>query len=165
MTHIQPIQTQYKGYLFRSRLEARWAVFFDALGVRWEYEKEGYELPGGRYLPDFWLPINGKHPGSGYWVEIKPSDPSPRERLLFRQLVSTTLHSGYIFCGSPWPGEYFYEKWYANRDRLIAEDAYGIVQTSLTHHHLFPIDLASGASIMCAFKHARSARFEFGGAL
>lgn len=39
------IQTVYKGYKFRSRLEARWAVFFDALGITWQYEKEGYELP------------------------------------------------------------------------------------------------------------------------
>ena len=27
---IKPIETHYKGYRFRSRLEARWAVFFDA---------------------------------------------------------------------------------------------------------------------------------------
>lgn len=57
MTTIKPIETQYKGYRFRSRLEARWAVFFDALGVQWEYEKEGYDLGDfGWYLPDFWLP-------------------------------------------------------------------------------------------------------------
>jgi len=30
------IRTKYKEHLFRSRLEARWAVFFDALGIRWE---------------------------------------------------------------------------------------------------------------------------------
>ena len=41
---MKAIQTEYKGYLFRSRLEARWAVFFDACGVRWEYEPEGYDL-------------------------------------------------------------------------------------------------------------------------
>ena len=47
-------------------LEARWAVFFDALGVKWEYEKEGFELEDGtRYLPDFWLPERG------VWVEVK----------------------------------------------------------------------------------------------
>lgn len=54
---IKPIMTRYKGYRFRSRLEARWAVFLDELGVPWEYEKEGYQLPdGSHYLPDFWLP-------------------------------------------------------------------------------------------------------------
>lgn len=44
MTFIKAIETSYKGYRFRSRLEARWAVFFDALGIEWEYEKEGYDL-------------------------------------------------------------------------------------------------------------------------
>ena len=50
---IQAIETKYKGYRFRSRLEARWAVFFDALRVPWEYEPESYLLPSGPYLPDF----------------------------------------------------------------------------------------------------------------
>lgn len=54
---IKAIETVYKGYRFRSRLEARWAVFFDALGLVWDYEVEGYELGQGlRYLPDFLLP-------------------------------------------------------------------------------------------------------------
>lgn len=51
---IKPIETFYKGYRFRSRTEARWAVILDALGAKWEYEPEGYELGNGlRYLPDF----------------------------------------------------------------------------------------------------------------
>lgn len=54
---IKAIQTKYKGYRFRSRLEARWAVFFDSLEINWEYENEGYVLQNGNYyLPDFWLP-------------------------------------------------------------------------------------------------------------
>jgi hypothetical protein len=57
METLQAIQTEYRGYKFRSRLEARWAVFFDALGVDWEYESQGYQLSNGEcYLPDFWLP-------------------------------------------------------------------------------------------------------------
>lgn len=67
---IKAIETVYKGYRFRSRLEARWAVFFDALGVKWEYEREGFELEDGtRYLPDFWLPDIE----CGVWFEVKPS--------------------------------------------------------------------------------------------
>ena len=31
---LKPIDTEYKGYRFRSRLEARWAVFFDAMEVQ-----------------------------------------------------------------------------------------------------------------------------------
>lgn len=65
---MKAIKTRYRGYAFRSRLEARWAVFFSQLGLPWEYEKEGYELPSGLYLPDFWLPTLNA------WVEIKPAD-------------------------------------------------------------------------------------------
>lgn len=67
MAAIKAIETIYKGYRFRSRLEARWAVTFTELGIRWEYEKEGFQTPAGYYLPDFWLP--DQH----YWIEIKPS--------------------------------------------------------------------------------------------
>ncbi|MDP9312779.1 MAG: hypothetical protein M3R24_18145 [Chloroflexota bacterium] len=67
------IETLYNGYRFRSRLEARWAVFFDALDIRYEYEKEGYDLNGLWYLPDFWLPKQQA------WVEIKPMEPSDEE--------------------------------------------------------------------------------------
>lgn len=57
---IKAIETYYNGYRFRSRLEARWAVFFDAMGIRYLYEHDGFELDFGdcvmRYLPDFYLP-------------------------------------------------------------------------------------------------------------
>lgn len=57
MTDIRPIETIYNGYRFRSRLEARWAVFFDHLGITYEYEPEGLVLSDGSYyLPDFYLP-------------------------------------------------------------------------------------------------------------
>lgn len=64
---IKPIETVYKGYRFRSRLEARWAVFFDAAGIEYEYEIEGFEKENGmRYLPDFYLP------DEDMYVEVKP---------------------------------------------------------------------------------------------
>lgn len=67
MEAIKVIETVFQGYKFRSRLEARWAVFFDELGLPYQYELEGFELPGKVwYLPDFYLSIQGK------WVEIKP---------------------------------------------------------------------------------------------
>jgi len=66
---IRPIQTRYKGHRFRSRQEARWAVFFDTLSIKYEYEIEGYEHPSGaKYLPDFQLPE------LGVFVEVKPND-------------------------------------------------------------------------------------------
>lgn len=67
---LKPIETFYKGYKFRSRLEARWAVFFDALGLKWQYEVEGFNLSDGRYyLPDFRVTSEKE---SVYWYEIKP---------------------------------------------------------------------------------------------
>ncbi len=62
---MKAIETEYNNYKFRSRLKARWAVFFDALGIEYEYENEGYDLDGVGYLPDFWLPR------LDLWVEIK----------------------------------------------------------------------------------------------
>ena len=66
---IKAIETRYKGYRFRSRLEARWSVLFDALGIEWEYEKEGYDLGcWGYYLPDFEIKTTK---GNRWFVEVK----------------------------------------------------------------------------------------------
>lgn len=75
MGDIKPIQTYYNGYHFRSRLEARWAVCFDALNIKYEYEPEGFDLGDGYYyLPDFYLP------DQGVWVEIKGKALTEEER-------------------------------------------------------------------------------------
>lgn len=57
------IQTTHAHTRFRSRLEARWAAFFDLIGWRWEYEP--FDLDG--YIPDFLL--LGHDP---VLVEVKP---------------------------------------------------------------------------------------------
>lgn len=70
---IKAIETEYKGYKFRSRLEARWAVLFDQLDIRYEYEPTGFEMRNKtRYLPDFYLP------DFDLYGEVKP----PREGML-----------------------------------------------------------------------------------
>lgn len=57
MTITESVATEYAGHRFRSRLEARWAVFLDAAGIEWQYETRIVRVPSGRdYLPDFWLP-------------------------------------------------------------------------------------------------------------
>jgi hypothetical protein len=63
---IKAIETEYAGCRFRSRLEARWAVVFDHLGIPWEYEPDGLEVDGVRYLPDFRMPTR-----DGLYVEVK----------------------------------------------------------------------------------------------
>jgi len=63
---MQAIKTRYKGILFRSKLEAEWAKFFDSLEIPWLYEPEGFQFSDGTmYLPDFWLP------DSKQWFEVK----------------------------------------------------------------------------------------------
>lgn len=64
---IPAIETLYRGCRFRSRLEARWACFWDHLGTRWEYEPQGFMIGGRPYLPDFRLP-------NGTWIEIKGAE-------------------------------------------------------------------------------------------
>ena len=51
MTKFAAHPTKYKGIQFRSRLEARWAAYFDQRGWLWTYEP--FDLIG--YSPDFSL--------------------------------------------------------------------------------------------------------------
>lgn len=91
-TGIKPIETRYKGYRFRSRLEARWAVFFDGMRVPYSYEPEGFELEDGTpYLPDFWLP------DQDCWVEIKGKEPTAKEQAMCEQLCRGTGKNVFLF--------------------------------------------------------------------
>lgn len=74
--NIKPIETWYAGCRFRSRLEARFAVFFDAVGARWEYEPQGFVVDGRPYLPDFLLP------DCGTWVEVKGCEEDLDQKLM-----------------------------------------------------------------------------------
>lgn len=103
---MKAIQTHYKGRIFRSRLEARWACFLDALKVEWDYEPEGFDFGSGfRYLPDFYVP------SWNVYIEIKPrlrkKDP---ERVAARNPCWTLFtNSGtrvLLIFGNPWIGEY-----------------------------------------------------------
>ena len=68
MSIPKPIETDYKEYRFRSRLEARWAVFFDSYGIQHDNELDSFELSNGQwYLPEFYLPeLN-------VYVDVKPN--------------------------------------------------------------------------------------------
>jgi hypothetical protein len=106
MNKIKPIDTIYNGYKFRSRLEARWAVFFDALSIKYEYEKEGYELSNGRYLPDFWLYTEGN---GCIIAEIKPNNYNEQDFLnnakhLLKDSITSMV---WLFVGNPWDFKLF----------------------------------------------------------
>lgn len=67
---MKAIQTSYGGHLFRSRLEARWAAFFQAIGWIWEYEPVDF---------NGWIPDFGIYGSSVLYVEIKPVTEFPED--------------------------------------------------------------------------------------
>ena len=104
---IRAIDTIYNDRRFRSRLEARWAVFFDEMSLPYLYEPEGFQLGEIRYLPDFSLPNGirfadeGKH-RQNIWIEIKPNaqlDDSDRQKIT--QFVKQTGYSLLLIAGEP----------------------------------------------------------------
>ena len=126
MDEIKPIETLYNGYRFRSRLEARWAVFFDNLGILWEYEKEGFDLGKGiYYLPDFWLPE------VKMWAEVKPEgwEESPNDMLKITKLAHQTQCGVLMLVGVPENKPY---KGISNiKSNMICDYC-------LTQHHNYP---------------------------
>lgn len=95
---IKAIETVYNGYRFRSRTEARWAVFFDALGIKYEYEPEGFDLDGIWYLPDFFLN------SVDMYAEIKGKEFTAEEREKCRLLAQESGHTVLMFTGTPTVG-------------------------------------------------------------
>lgn len=111
MVFIKAIETKYAGCRFRSRLEARWAVFFDELGLQWEFEPEGFELGNGlKYLPDFLVRFQSGD-RDGFYFEIKPTLPNEKAILkchnlaqglnLQREAEGMDRRYVWMLCGSP----------------------------------------------------------------
>ncbi len=115
---IKAIITKYKGIDFRSRMEARTAVFLDALGIKWEYEKEGYELDNGngeiiRYLPDFYIPKQDRF--EECFIEVKGNTPTHDEHFKGLLLCNHTKLPVYFIFNFPFiqeskNGGYYPEK-------------------------------------------------------
>jgi hypothetical protein len=97
MTDIKPIETRYKGYRFRSRLEARWAVAFEKSDfIKWQYEPEGFHLSNGEmYLPDFYLETYG------CYAEVKPTPLNQKEADKLFQFVYDTGYHLLLLVGAP----------------------------------------------------------------
>jgi hypothetical protein len=95
-TALRAIETEYRGYRFRSRTEARWAVALDAAGIEWQYEAEGFVLGGVRYLPDFYLPELKT------FVEVKPTKEAAEQAApLMRALMEASGCGGRFAVGAP----------------------------------------------------------------
>lgn len=178
---IRPIETSYRGYRFRSRLEARWAIYFDALNLKWEYEKEGFILGKRKYLPDFWLN------DVKMWGEVKPERPfdNATVKLLYK-LAKATKRPVLMLGGTPEPTSYW-----AVENSDIGRGKYGLFMCDyfLSNYKDYPkrehrfyggvgpeypeLEDVSGDKwqgmwadsfddVIYAAMEARSARFEFG---
>lgn len=163
MQHIKAIETHYGGCRFRSRLEARFAIFFDALGIKWEYEPEGFETSAGRYLPDFQI-YPGQPHGGPTWFEVKreraPDDPRHRAfvegsqiPLVIAKGIPRSAADQQAHLVRMWPG--------TERVSPVAFQWIGDRKTS-------PVPTLTGGPrrscppIDAAYTAARSARFEHG---
>jgi hypothetical protein len=107
------LDTHYDGYKFRSRTEARWAVFFNNLQVQYQYEPEGFKFDDGEcYLPDFYLPNVGNRSTDidGIWVEVK-GQAEPMHELdaldTASKLAELTGEAVAVLCGPLANGEEF----------------------------------------------------------
>lgn len=168
---MKVIQTHYAGYKFRSRLEARWAVFLTSLGIKWEYEFEGFVLPNGEcYLPDFYLPtFNG-----GMYVEVKPKELTPEEREKCWQLCIGLKTNVWLAIGTP--NLICYEVFYWNDGKPVEGDGIPNADQAEFENRMFAMSAYGepGRAInleyrglMCnvlgwAVSQAKKARFEHG---
>ena len=88
MSYSVPVkQTIFDGHAFRSRTEARFAVFFNEMNIEYKYEPHCYEFPLSshsvllpthpsktiKYIPDFFMPT------LQVFIEIKPHFPNTIE--------------------------------------------------------------------------------------
>lgn len=150
---MKVIPTRYAGCHFRSRLEARWAVFFDRLGVAWQYEPEGFDLGGaGWFLPDFRV---GTLDQRSVWVETKPlgdrvADPDDvltRKELLKMRTFAVQPGVDLVVVGEfPAPDRQLNTWRYTGSIWHVSAEGFG----------------ADRPTYCRAWEAARSARFEFG---
>lgn len=150
-------------------------MFFNALGLRYEYEKEGYALHCGWYLPDFFLP------DLKFWLEVKGIDPTGDEICAAGFLLDATGYPSVIAVGAPqrspqliplpWPmtgdeadrgsGDFFPAFWFCDAHR---DGVRTVAATSEDRGTLFVggRSLITKTTVASAIEAARSARFERG---
>lgn len=179
---IEAKETEYKGYRFRSRLEARWAVFFDAIGARWEYEPEGFILEDGtHYLPDFLVHDVRGRGSEDMYIEVKgnltPEDLHkvemfPLPIIIFGQIPDAKwcewrnddgkMYAFWSFDYNRDDNEWFYNLEFSEDDHYRAEPKAGRGGGLVLDYPDDPYDFTDDNLTEAAFRKARQARFEHG---
>jgi hypothetical protein len=108
---FEALETVAFSHKFRSRLEARWAVFFENLSLKWEYEPQGFLIDDVSYLPDFRV---FTPQGKEIWYEIKPLNVSKDHKF---SSFASKIDEGYgrtvLVSGSP--RDFFKRRWMCYR--------------------------------------------------
>lgn len=136
---MRALDTRFAGDLFRSRLEARYAVLFKGLEIDYQYEPEGFDLDGDFYLPDF------KLTRLGLWAEVKAEAFTDLERRKCERLASFTGWPVVLLAGQP-----------ENREYEMLECTNGLI--SHTSRAFGELDVHTRR----CYQAAREARFEHG---
>jgi hypothetical protein len=99
--HHAPIPTTYNGVTYRSRLEAKWQVFFDELEFEASYEAEPVYGPDGDilYVPDFLIYSGIKCTDwtTKHYIEIKPLPPN-KEYISYLQSLPIPIEIDILVC-------------------------------------------------------------------
>jgi hypothetical protein len=119
---VTAIPTMYYGYRFRSRLEARYAVLFTTLGLKWKYEHEGFYLDGLRYLPDFWFPERK------WFADVKGEEPGSDDMEKMYRLAAKAKRPLFVLVGTPGDED--------QSTRCLGGDVSVTVRANLQHHCL-----------------------------
>lgn len=84
-------------YPFRSKTECLWAVMFDLLGIRYEYEPIAVHIGSLKYVPDFYfLDLN-------CWGEVKSQRRTAREARKAKKFCFAVRQPIYFLEGTPSP--------------------------------------------------------------
>ncbi len=158
---IKAIETEYKGCRFRSRLEARWAVFFNALALRWHYEPEGYQIEHEgeiiRYLPDFKVESIGV-------VEVKGPPLKDMDKFKIEAFVGQSKESITVLSNIPSqdnPDKHKHLN--CTYDENLKTVRWGTIDLrEMTQQTPYALTAAISLAVDSALNTARSARFEHG---
>lgn len=97
-------KSRNKRPIFRSRLAASWAAFFDRLGIKYQYRQKGYTLGEEKdeYRPTFYIPAWDK------FIELKPVDWAldAEQIKTWGLLVEETEKTLLVVLGYAEPGQY-----------------------------------------------------------
>ena len=181
MEHIQAKETIYNGYRFRSKLEAKWAVFFDKLNVTYQYEPEAFRCSdGSQYTPDFYLPDSflRTHKRKGLYLEIKPLGFSryfSHENQTYVRRIATALESANLCLFTGDPHDLVFGPWNESNEQLCPDYDNFMVLMYCDECGALKADFLEGSYMICpnceadtefytikaAATYARQYRFQF----